>query len=138
MKDLINHEIKGRESFRPLAPMVLAEDADAFFEMAEESPHMLFAAATRLEERGTIPAVVHVDGSARVQTVSDKDDKFLRALLQTFKKMTGIGVLLNTSFNGPGDPIVETIEQALACMAETRIDALIAPPFVVEKTGLAE
>lgn len=133
MKDHINNRVKFREYFRPFAPAVLAEDANAYFDIKQASPHMLIAAAVRPEKREVIPAVVHVDGSARVQTVSEHLNPRLCALLRGFKQATGVPVLLNTSFNVKGQPIVNSPEQAIACFKSTRIDCLVLGDWFVEK-----
>lgn len=133
MRDWINRTIKGREMFRPLAPMVLLEEAHQYFNLGHPSPHMLYSVETWPEQLDRIPAVVHVDGSARVQTVGAGDDAFVLRLLEQFRELTGMGVLLNTSFNGKDDPIVETIEDALGCFAKFPMHVLAFPPYLVVK-----
>jgi carbamoyltransferase len=108
MKDVLNARVKHRQAFRPFAPIVLAERASEVFEGDEDSPFMLLAKRVRPEWRDRIPAIVHVDGTARVQTVRREHNERLYRLLLEFEKLTGVPVLLNTSFNIRGEPIVET------------------------------
>ena len=117
MKDKLNKRVKHRQAFRPFAPIVLAERANEIFEGDEESPFMLLAKRVRPEWRDRIPAVVHVDGTARVQTVRQDHNERLYRLLKEFDAMTGVPVLINTSFNVKGEPIVETPEDAVNCFS---------------------
>jgi carbamoyltransferase len=133
MRDWINANVKGREWFRPLAPIVLLEHASAFFDMRRPSPYMQFAAPVHGDAAEKIPAVTHVDGTARLQTVGPDDDAFVRALLERFQARTGIPVLLNTSFNGKDEPIVETPHEAVASFLRTPMHALVIPPYLVRK-----
>lgn len=133
VRDWINSRVKEREWFRPLAPVVLLERAEEFFDIRRPSPFMQFAAPVRPQAAQLIPAVTHVDCTARLQTVSAQDDPFLRALLQAFDARTGVPVLLNTSFNRKEEPIVETLEEALTSFRRTPIHALVMPPFLVRK-----
>ena len=135
MQDWINSRVKGREWFRPLAPMVLGEEAPRYFDIEHPSPWMLFSAAVREEQRAAIPAVVHADGSARIQTVTPKDDDLVHRLLSAFRRETGCGVLLNTSFNGMGEPLVETPAEALQCLRATGLHVLAMPPYLIWKKG---
>lgn len=121
MKDHLNEQVKHRESFRPFAPMVLAERAADYFDLDAASPYMLLAADVLSAE--TIPAITHVDGSARVQTVSRDQEPFLHAVISAFERRTGVPVLLNTSFNDR-EPIVETPADALRCFLSTGIEVL--------------
>jgi len=129
----INRHVKGRELFRPLAPIVLEETAAQFFDIDRPAPFMQFAADVRPDKREVIPAVTHVDGTARIQTVSGRDDAFLYSLLKAFEGRTGVGVLLNTSFNGKNEPIVESPEEALECFKSTAMHALAMPPYLISK-----
>ena len=135
MRDHLNIDVKGREPFRPLAPAVCSEDAAAYFDVGE-APFMLRAATVRPHRRAQLGAVVHVDGTARPQTVRAEVSPRLHALLRAFERHSGVPVLLNTSFNGPGQPIVETPAQALDAIWTLEIDALVlhdrlvAPPDV--------
>lgn len=125
IRDFINAEVKFREDFRPFAPAVLAEDAEIFFRYHYSSPHMILTDMIRNEWRSRLPGVVHVNGSCRVQTVTREQNEDFYTLLQHFKKETGLGVLVNTSFNRRGMPIVETPEQALSFFHECALDILV-------------
>ena len=132
MKDHLNASVKFRETFRPYAPMVLLDHANDIFDLVYPSPFMLFACDVRAKYRSLIPAVTHVDGTARVQTV-DGEEPFLRALLKAFHRRTGIPVLLNTSFNLAGEPIVETPEDAIRAFASCGLDVLVLEGAVIRK-----
>jgi carbamoyltransferase len=133
MRDWVNAKVKQREWFRPLAPIVLLEEANRFFDLRHPSPFMQFAAPVLPEAQSLIPAVTHVDGTARVQTVGEHDDPFLRALLERFAARTGIPVLLNTSLNRKEEPIVESAAQAMETFRRTPMHALVMPPYLVRK-----
>jgi carbamoyltransferase len=125
IKERINREIKHREPFRPLAPTLLADQYDALFHPpAAANPFMLVVANANAECRRVAPAVVHVDGSARVQVIEPDDDPFLAALLEEFRRQTGLAMLLNTSFNRRGEPIVETPSEAIAAFVDMGLDGL--------------
>jgi carbamoyltransferase len=127
------NEIKDREDFRPVAPVVLEEDAAEWFENAERSPFMLFVYCVRSDKANKIPAVRHVDGTARIQTVNEKQHPLYYALLKEFKKITGVPVLVNTSFNTRGEPIVCSPRDAIECFWTSPFDALIINSFILEK-----
>lgn len=133
VRDHINLNVKGRESFRPLAPVVPIEHLDTYFDGPDESPHMLLVANVREEFRERLGAVTHVDGSARVQTVRAEDNPLLHRLLEIVGELTGVPVLLNTSLNLPGKPIVETPSDALELFVERPIDALVLGDRLVRK-----
>jgi carbamoyltransferase len=133
MRDHINLNIKQRESFRPLAPVVPIESLATYFEGPEESPYMLLVARVRKEHQRLLAAVTHIDGTARVQSVRAEDNPFLHRLLCLFGEFTGVPVLLNTSLNLPGKPIVETPIDALELFIQRPIDALILGDWVVRK-----
>ena len=158
MQSTMNLRVKFRESFRPFAPAVLAEDAAQYFDLDGESPHMALVAAVRPAlrreptaadaalaadpdlrarlgvARSTIPAVTHVDHSARVQTVDEpRHGRFYR-LLHEFKRQTGCSVVINTSFNVRGEPIVCTPEEACRCFLATEMDVLVLENFVLRRT----
>ncbi len=135
MKDILNSRVKHRQPFRPFAPLVLAERCEDIFEGTEDSPFMLIAKPVRPEWRDRIPAIVHVDGTARVQTVTEDTNPVLYRLLKEFEALTGVPVLLNTSFNVKGEPIVETPRDAMACFINTGIDHLILHDRIVSKTA---
>ena len=136
MKDLLNARVKHRQSFRPFAPVVLAERANEIFEGDEESPFMLLAKRVRPEWRDKVPAIVHVDGTARVQTVRQEHNERLYRLLQEFENITGVPVLLNTSFNVRGEPIVETPRDAVNCFLATGINYLALHDMLIAKKPL--
>ena len=126
VRDRINRTVKFREDFRPLAPAVLLEHAADWFDSVEPSPFMLRTFATRPERREAIPAVVHVDGSARVQTVGPDDGQpDFRRLIERFHDATGVPLLVNTSLNIRGQPIVRTPQQAIKLFEETALDDLV-------------
>jgi carbamoyltransferase len=135
MKDILNSRVKHRQPFRPFAPIVLAERAHEIFEGDGDSPFMLIAKPVRPEWREKIQAIVHVDGTARVQTVTEDTNPVLYRLLLEFEALTGVPVLLNTSFNVKGEPIVETPRDAMACFLTTGIDHLILHDTLVSKTS---
>jgi carbamoyltransferase len=134
MKDLVNARVKHRQGFRPFAPSVPAERAAEFFELEAESPFMLLVSRVRPEARSRIPSVVHVDGTARLHTVRREVEPRFHALLTAFGRRTGVPVLLNTSFNVRGEPIVETPADAVECFLLTRLDALVIDDRLLEKT----
>jgi len=134
MKDTLNEKVKHRESFRPFAPAVLFERKDEYFEMeGKESPYMLYSFKVKEESKHKIPAVIHVDGTARVQTVKYDNNPLLYSLIKEFDKITGVPVIINTSFNVQGEPIVCSPEDAIRCFLNTKIDVLCIGSYVVEK-----
>ncbi|WP_229507846.1 carbamoyltransferase C-terminal domain-containing protein [Massilia sp. Dwa41.01b] len=133
MRDWINARVKAREWFRPLAPVVLEEQAGDWFDVPGPSPFMQFAAPVRPERASTVPAITHVDCTARLQTVGPGGDPLLRSLLLGFAERTGVPVLLNTSFNGKDEPIVETPAQAVASFRRMPLHALAMPPYLLRK-----
>jgi carbamoyltransferase len=136
MKDKLNKRVKHRQAFRPFAPIVLAERAGEIFEGEEESPFMLVAKRVRPQWKDRIPAVVHVDGTARVQTVRRETNERLYELLEAFEALTGVPVLINTSFNVKGEPIVESPRDAVECFLSTGIDYLFLHDRLVSKSVL--
>ncbi len=132
MKDILNRRIKHREIFRPFAPSILEEATSDFFETSHPSPFMTFAYSVRPEKRGVIPAPTHVDGTARLQTVSRASNPLYWKLLRTFGDHTGVPVVLNTSFND-NEPIVCRPEEALDCFRRTQMDVLVIGNFVLQK-----
>jgi carbamoyltransferase len=131
------NDVKGREQFRPVAPMVLDERAAALFDGPLPSPYMLFTHRVREAWRERIPAVVHVDGTARIQTVSATRDPLTAAMLRAFERRTGVPVVVNTSLNTAGRPMVDDPRDALECFGSAPIDALALGPFVVRRGALA-
>ena len=139
VRDRLNRDVKFRERFRPFAPAVLLEAAGDWFVNARPSPHMMFTFQARPRSRDQIPDVVHVAGSARVQTVGPGDgNPAFRRLLEAFARSTGVPVLLNTSLNVRGEPIVRTPEQALALFDKSGLDVLVLEDRVIEKKSLDE
>ena len=126
-------KVKFRESFRPFAPAILSEFASSYFDIQQETPHMLIAANVKSDKISEIPAVVHVDNTARLQTVSSSDNLNFRKLIEAFHKETGCPVLLNTSFNVKGQPIVNSPLDAIKCFLSTEIDVLAIGDFVADK-----
>jgi carbamoyltransferase len=151
MQSHMNLKIKFRESFRPFAPMVLAEDARDYFDTTQDSPYMLLVypvtARRRIAvqesglagidllkvPRSEIPAVTHVDHSARVQTIDAERNPFITGVLRRFKELSGCPVIINTSFNVRGEPMVNTVEDAYRCFMATEIDCLVAGSRFLER-----
>ena len=134
MKDVLNARIKQRETFRPFAPSILEESVSEYFEQTELSPFMTMTYQVRAEKQGVIPAPTHVNGSARLQTVGRLHQPLYWLLIKEFERLTGVPVLLNTSFN-ENEPIVCDPEQALECFLRTGMDVLVIGPFTVERVG---
>jgi carbamoyltransferase len=134
MKDILNEKIKHRESFRPFAPSILAEYTSEYFDIEVLSPYMLMVAPVKKPE--TIPAVTHVDNTARVQTVSRETNPLYYDLIHEFYKITGVPVLINTSMNVRGEPIVNTPEQAFEMLLKTDMDILVMSNFMVTRECL--
>jgi len=132
MKDVLNQRIKHRESFRPFAPSILEEATADYFERSYPSPFMNLACSVRPEKRATIPAPTHVDGTGRLQTVNRRTNPAYWALIKEFEKLTGVPVLLNTSFND-NEPIVLRPEEAIDCFLRTKMDVLAIGDQIVEK-----
>ncbi|MCS7064506.1 MAG: hypothetical protein NZM04_10810 [Methylacidiphilales bacterium] len=132
MRDLINLKIKFREKFRPFAPSILEEYTHEYFELPEPSPFMERVLRVRPEKRSQIPAVTHVDGTGRLQTVSYKTNPIYWSLIECFRQKTGVPIVLNTSLN-ENEPIVNTPQEALSCFLRTRMDAIVLGNFWVER-----
>lgn len=135
MKDIINAKIKRRESFRPFAPSVLKHDVATYFEQNIASPFMMHVVKIRPEWRVRLPAVTHIDGTGRLQSVDAETNPLYFDLITAFKKRTGIGMVLNTSFN-ENEPIVDRPEQAVACFMRTDMDALVMGRYIVKKPDI--
>lgn len=135
MKNFLNMRVKFREEFRPFAPAVLPEYQSAYFDIKQESPHMLIACKVRADKCHEIPAVVHVDGSCRVQTVRQDVNPNFNKLLAAFYKETNCPVLLNTSFNIKGQPIINTPQEAIESFLTTNIDFLVIGDWYIEKNS---
>ncbi|SFQ06263.1 carbamoyltransferase [Bradyrhizobium sp. Ghvi] len=135
-KDRINAMVKKREGYRPFAPSVLEEDAGEFFELPDGSrqlPFMNFVVRVREAKRNVLGAITHVDGTARLQTVSRKTNPTYWDVINAFKRRTGIPVLLNTSFNNNAEPIVESVSDAITTFLTTDLDGLVVGPFLIRK-----
>jgi carbamoyltransferase len=138
-KDLINQMVKKRESYRPFAPSVLEENLSDFFDVPSKCcdfPFMIFVLKVREEMRARLGAVTHVDGTARVHTVSRTTNPKYWELIREFGKITGIPIVLNTSFNNHAEPIVDSIEDAIACLLTTGIDYLVLGDYLVTKKNV--
>jgi len=153
MQKNLNLKIKFRESFRPFAPSILREDLDTYFDLSVDSPYMLFVSKLKnkykiisynsqkfgieklYEKRSTLPAITHVDYSARIQTVHRHTNEGFYELLQAFKEKTGCPILVNTSFNVRGEPIVHSPQDAFNCFMGTGLDLLVIENFVLEKNS---
>lgn len=133
VRDFINARIKSREDFRPFAPAVLDEEASTYFDCDYSSPYMILVAPVRAQFRDVIPNVVHVDGSCRIQTVTAASDPLFHSLLRSFKERTGLPILLNTSFNRRGMPIVEAPAHAIDFFLDCDLDVMVIEGFVVRK-----
>ena len=153
MQKILNLKVKFRESFRPFAPAVLKEEVNNWFELKEESPYMLIVAEVKKSiqkkmteaekklfgidklniKRSSIPAVTHVDYSARVQTVDKETNPLFHRLISKFKEITSIPILVNTSFNVRDEPIVNSVEDAFKCFIKTKLDYLVCGNFVLDK-----
>jgi carbamoyltransferase len=131
------NDVKGREQFRPVAPMVLETHAPAIFRGQHPSPHMLFVHEVDEAWRARIPAVVHVDGTARVQTVDPDSEPLVARMLEAFMDRTGVPVVVNTSLNTAGRPMVDDPRDALECFGSAPVDLLAIGPYVVRRAGAA-
>jgi carbamoyltransferase len=128
------NDVKGREQFRPVAPLVLLERAKDIFSGQIPSPYMLFVHEVAAAWRDRIPAVVHVDGTARIQTVDRELEPTVAALLEAFEARTGLPVLINTSLNTAGRPMVDSPQDALELFGSAPVDVLVLGPHVVRRT----
>jgi len=133
MKDKINSQVKFREEFRPFAPSILHEHGDDYFENYQESPYMERTLNFQKSVRNKVPAVVHEDGTGRLQTVKKEWNKDYHALINEFYKITGVPLLLNTSFNIMGKPIIHSVEDAIAVFYTTGLDALVIGNYIIQK-----
>ena len=139
MKDIVNAKIKFREPYRPFAPSVLAECAEKYFDLPQAQCHhparyMLYVVPVRESQRSALPAITHVDGTGRLQTVfRDQSTRYYR-LIERFGQATGVPVVLNTSFNLKGEPIVNSPADAFQTFSNSEMDALILENFCVDKS----
>jgi carbamoyltransferase len=136
MKDKINKYVKHREEFRPFAPSVLEEHCGDYFESSYPSPYMLLVCPVNEDRKSVVPAITHVDGTARVQTVNKKTSPLYYELIQEFYKITGVPVILNTSFNDNTEPIVCTPKEAIKCFYGTGLDYLFMGNFMLSKNSV--
>lgn len=132
MKDILNSKIKRRESFRPFAPSILREEVPAWFEADEDVPFMMRVYPIRPEKRALIPAVTHVDGSGRLQTVHRSTNPRYYRMIECFREITGVPLVLNTSFN-ENEPVVCQPEEALYCFMRTKMDVLVLGGWFVQR-----
>jgi len=131
MREILNERIKLRETFRPFAPSILEEYVSEYFDTDGPAPYMLINANVRPDKRDILPAVVHIDGTSRIQTVSQDSNPRYWNLINEFKNITGVPIILNTSFN-ENEPIVCTPTEALECFLRTNMDVLILGDFVIK------
>jgi carbamoyltransferase len=134
MKDILNLKIKRRESFRPFAPSILRERVKDWFAQDDDVPFMMQVYPILPEKRQEIPAVTHADGSGRLQTVDKNTNARYYRLIEEFNKLTGVPILLNTSFN-ENEPVVCTPNEALACFLRTKMDVLVLGNWFVHRAG---
>ena len=133
MKDILNLKIKRRESFRPFAPSVLREAVYDWFEQDDDVPFMMQVYKVRKEKQMLIPAVTHVDGSGRLQTVNNETNPLYHKLISKYAQMTGVPMVLNTSFN-ENEPVVCTPGEALDCFLRTKMDLLVMGDWIVSRS----
>jgi carbamoyltransferase len=133
MKEVLNKKIKHREPFRPFAPSILKEYVGEYFETKDDSPFMLRVVKTRKVMRNKVPAIMHIDKTARVQTITSKDNGIYYELIKKFYRIAGVPVILNTSFNDSGEPIVETPKDAMVMFCKTPMDYLIMGNYLIWK-----
>jgi carbamoyltransferase len=141
MKDIVNAKIKFREPYRPFAPSVLAEQAEKYFELPNAARHeparyMLYVVPVREEHKATLPAITHVDGTGRLQTVFREQSPHYYKLIERFGQATGVPVILNTSFNLKGEPIVNTPGNAFNTFSKSEMDVLVLENFIIEKQSV--
>lgn len=134
MKDILNSKIKRRESFRPFAPSILREAVNEWFETDHDVPFMMQVYQFRPEKRSAVPAVVHVDGSGRLQTVTPESNALYYRLIEEFRHITGVPMVLNTSFN-ENEPVVCRPDEALDCFLRTRMDVLVMGSYLLTRLG---
>jgi len=141
MKDIVNAKIKFREPYRPFAPSVLAQCAEKYFDLPKAASHyparyMLYVVPVRPEQQATLPAITHVDGTGRLQTVFKEQSERYYGLIERFGQATGVPVILNTSFNLRGEPIVTTPANAFNTFVKSEMDTLVLDNYIVEKSAL--
>ena len=134
MKDILNAKVKHREWYRPFAPVVRLEDVSKFFEWEGDARWMSFCPTVKKEWREKLPSITHVDNTARVQTVTREQNQWLYDLLTEIERISGVGVLLNTSFNVNGKPILSTVQDAFKIFEESQMDSLVIENFYISKS----
>ena len=134
MKDILNLKIKRRESFRPFAPSILREHVAEWFEQEEDVPFMMEVFQVREAKRAQIPATTHADGSGRLQTVHRDTNPGYHRLIESYRALTGVPMVLNTSFN-ENEPVVCRPQEALDCFLRTKMDALVLGDWMVTRRG---
>jgi carbamoyltransferase len=132
MREILNLKIKRRESFRPFAPSILYEEMNEWFELKKAVPHMSEVYNIIVSKKSLIPAVTHIDGTGRVQTVDILENFKFYNLIKEFKILSGVPIILNTSFN-ENEPIVQTPEQAISCFVRTNMDVLVLENWVISR-----
>lgn len=135
MKDRLNQRVKGREPYRPFAPIVPMDRVDEWFDRAQPAPYMSFTLPWKAAQQRRVPAVVHADGTGRLQTVDPQADPWMSELLGAFERETGVPIILNTSFNVMGKPIVHSVQDAMAVLATTGLDGVLLEDVLIEKTA---
>ena len=133
MKDALNRRVKGREAYRPFAPVIPLNRVMEWFEHGVASPYMSFALPWRAARRTDVPAVVHEDGTGRLQTVCPDSAPWMQEVVTEFEKLTQVPVVLNTSFNIMGKPIVDTVEDAVAMLLTSGLDGVLVDDLLIEK-----
>ena len=137
MKDILNKKIKRRESFRPFAPSVLSEEVKDWFEEDDNVPFMMQVFKIKKNKRKQVPAITHVDGTGRLQTVCEKTNSRYYNLIKEFYNITGIPMILNTSFN-ENEPVVCNPDEALNCFLRTNMDVLVLGDWVIKRESEGE
>ena len=132
MKDIINLKIKRFKKFRPFAPSILKDHVSEWFETSADVPYMGMVFKIKNDKKHKLPAVTHVDGTGRLQTVDKNTNKLYFELINSFKKLTGVPILLNTSFN-ENEPIVNTIDEAINCFLRTKMDLLVLGNYILKR-----
>lgn len=134
IKDILNYKVKHREPFRPFAPTVIAEEQFKYFDLKYESKYMNIAATVKEYYKNQLPGITHIDGTARVQAISIESEPFMHKILMAVKQKIGIPIVVNTSFNVNGEPIVEAPFDAIETFLKTQIDTLVIGNYIVDKT----
>ena len=135
MRELLNDKVKHREWYRPFAPVATAEDAGTYFTNTDEIPYMSVICYTRPEWRDRLPAVTHVDGSSRLQTIRRDQHPFVHETLKEFEQLSGVPIMLNTSFNPGGEPILNYCHVGLEMLDETELDLVLIESTLFARPG---